>query len=197
MRERGYGLQTLQHRVGSGYLELACLLDIELLHDAVVDQHRITLRALAEAALGQVELEPDRAGELAAAISQHQHLVADILRLAPGAHHKGIVDRDAGDLIDPLALQVRGLVDIARQVALRAGRGEGARHGEQGNLLAAEQLVGGDLLGAFRAQIFERRRWYLVANLDGHWGGLRMMFATGVRRWRWGRTDSIAGSRPQ
>src|SRR5207253_10315042 len=117
---------------------------------------------------GQVDAEPDRASEIAAAVGQHHDLVADILRLAPGAHHRLVVDRDAGDRVDALGLDLGRLVDIARQVALRAGRGEGARHREQHHLLAAEELVSTDVLGAFRGYIFERPSGYLVANLDGH-----------------------------
>src|SRR4051794_32373033 len=172
MWERGYRrlrlLQRLQHRIRARHVELTRLLDIELLDHAVLDQHRIALRAHAEAALAQIQLQPNRLGEIAAAVGQHHDLLAAILVLAPGAHHKGVVDRYAGDRVNALPLQIGRLFDIARQVALRAGRGEGARHREQRYLLAAEKLVGADLLGAFRAEVFQRRRWDLLANLDGH-----------------------------
>ena len=182
---------------------------MDRLHDPVLDQHRVAVGALAEAAAPQIELHAERAREIAAAIGQHQHLLADILRLAPGAHDKSVVDRDAGDLIDALRLQIRRLLDIARQVTLRASRGEGARHREQRHLLAAKQLVGGDVLRAFRAQIFERRRGNLVANLDRHGGCLRfglreLICATGrvapdhgPDHGNGGRTDSTAARRRQ
>ena len=114
------------------------LLAVDCLDDPVLDQHRVAVGTLTKAAALQVELHADRAGEIAAAIGQHQHLVADILRLAPGAHDKGVIDRNAGDLIDAFCLQLRCLVDITRQVTLRAGRGERAGHREQSHLLAAE-----------------------------------------------------------
>src|SRR6266849_5410759 len=162
-------LQRLQHRVGAGNLDLAGdLLDIERLHRAVLDQHRITLRADTEAGPAEVDVEPDRAGEVGAAVGQHHDLVADILCLSPGAHHRLIVDRDAGDRVDSLGLEVGRLVDKSRQMALRAGRCKGARHREQHHLLAAEELVGADVLGAFRGNVFERPGGYLVANLDRH-----------------------------
>src|ERR1700675_4225879 len=63
-------LQILQHRLGVGDLELAGSLDVERLDDAVIDQHRIALRALAEPVAGGVELEIDRAGEVAAAVGE-------------------------------------------------------------------------------------------------------------------------------
>src|ERR1700722_11692038 len=102
-----------------------------------------------------------------------------------------VVDRDASDRVDPLGLERGGLVDIAGQVALRTGRGEGAGHREERHLLAAEQLVGADFLGAFGAENPERARGDFVANLDGHlwflWnGGSAGAPRTGAPR-RWGR----------
>src|SRR5216683_1864166 len=162
-------LQRLQHCVGAGHLDLAGhLLDIERLHGAVLDQHRIALRADTETGPTQVDVEPDRAGEVAAAVGQHHDLVADILRLAPGTHHRLVVDRNAGDRVDALGLEIGSLFDKARHMALRTGRGEGARHREQHHLLATEELFGADVLGAFRGHEFQRPRRYLVANLDGH-----------------------------
>src|SRR3546814_4027918 len=91
------------------------------LHHAVVDEHRIALRTDAEAARRQVEFHADRLGELARAVSQHLDLVAGILLLAPGPHDKGVVDRQAGHLVDTLRLQVAELLDEARQMLGRTG----------------------------------------------------------------------------
>src|SRR5689334_19946493 len=106
-------LQRLQHRIGVGDLELAGGLDIERLDDAVIHQHRITLRARAEPGPARIEFEPDRAREVAAAVGQHHDLVAAVILLAPSVHHKMVVDRDAGDRIDALGLQIARLVEIA------------------------------------------------------------------------------------
>ena len=114
---------------------------------AVLDDHRIALRARAHAEARAVQLQADRLGEVAVAVGQHQHVVADALVLAPGLHHEHVVDRDAGDGVDALGLQVGGVLLEAGQVLGRAGGGEGARHGEQGHGLALEQLVGGERPG--------------------------------------------------
>src|SRR5205807_1048217 len=100
-----------------------------------------------------------------------------------------VVDRNADDFVDPLGFDIGGLVDESGQVALRAGRSERPGHGEEGNLLAAEQFVCGDVLRSLRGHLFERRRWYLVANLDGHWRIPRVVFG--------GRSDSTGRSAGQ
>src|SRR5216684_1628848 len=90
-RDAGEGLfflwlQRLQHRVGAGNLDLAGdLLDIERLYRAVLDQHRITLRAGSEAGSAQVDVEPDRAGEVG----------ADVL----GAFRGNVFERPGGYLV--------------------------------------------------------------------------------------------------
>src|SRR5437588_6509227 len=162
-------LKRPEHRFGAGAFDLAWrLLDNQRLDDAVVHQHRIAFRAGAETHLGEVEFEPERADKIAAAVRQHPHLALGPLLLAPCRHDKDIVDRDADDFVDALGLDVGSLVDETGQVALRAGRSECSRHGEEGNLLAAEEFVGGDVLRPLRGHLFEGRRWYLVANLDRH-----------------------------
>src|ERR1044072_3442560 len=65
-------LQALHHVVGSGDLELAGRRDIELLEHAVIADHGIALAAPARAELGGVHLQAGRAGEVAAAVGQHE-----------------------------------------------------------------------------------------------------------------------------
>src|SRR5450432_2478215 len=56
-------LLRLRHqRLGVADLELAGGLDVERLDDAVLDQHRVALRAHAHAARRQVERQPGRLG---------------------------------------------------------------------------------------------------------------------------------------
>src|SRR5690349_263697 len=66
--------ERLQHRLGAGDIELARLLDMQCLDDAVVDQHRVALGADPHPFLDAVELEPHRAGEVAAAVAEHHDL---------------------------------------------------------------------------------------------------------------------------
>ena len=54
--------EAAEHRLGVADLELAGLLDVEGLHHAVVDQHRVALGAHAHAAGRQVHLETQRLG---------------------------------------------------------------------------------------------------------------------------------------
>ena len=54
--------QLLEHGVAAGDLELAGGFDIELLDDAVIEQHREALHAHAHAARAEIQLEPERPG---------------------------------------------------------------------------------------------------------------------------------------
>src|SRR5690242_6832482 len=160
--------ERLQHRLGAGNVEHTWFLDVQRLDDAVVDQHRIALRAHPHAFLHAVELETDRAGEFAAAVAQHDDVVAAIVLLAPGAHDKSIVDSNAGDRIDTLGLEFGGIRDVTGQMALRAGPRIGARDREQSDLLAGKELVGTDRLNTFWRQIAQYHRRDLVPYLDRH-----------------------------
>src|SRR5271155_1259027 len=115
---RTLGSKRLQHRLGAGDLELPRLLDVQRLDDAIVDQHRIALRANAHAFLDAVELEPDRPHEVAAAVAQHDDLTGRAAFLAPGPHDKLVVDRDAGDRIDALGLELLRMTNVAGQMPL-------------------------------------------------------------------------------
>ena len=67
-------------------------------------------------------------------------LPAGLLVAAPGAHHEGVVDRHAPDLVDAGGLQLVGLLDVARHVLGRAGRREGAGQAEDRDRLAGRRL---------------------------------------------------------
>jgi len=121
-----FGSERLENGFRARHVELARLLHRERLDHAVVHDHGVALRAHAHAVRGQVELEAEGLGQVAAAVGDHQHLVADVLVLAPGAHDEGVVDRQADDRVDALGPDRVGLLDEARQVARRAGRREGA-----------------------------------------------------------------------
>src|SRR5271163_687441 len=115
---RTRGSKHLQHRLGAGDLELPRLLDVQRLDDAIVDQHRIALRANAHAFLDAVEHEPDRPHEVAAAVAQHHDLAGRAAFLAPGIHDKLVVDRDASDGVDSLCLELLRMTNVAGQMPL-------------------------------------------------------------------------------
>src|SRR5262249_20504851 len=165
-------LEELHHRFGARYLEGARSLDVERFHDAVVNQHGIALRARAHAVARPVHREADRLGELAVAVGEHHHVVADLLVLAPCVHDEGVVHRQAGDRVDALGLDRLGVVDEARKMLGRAGGREGARQGEDNHLLALEQLIGGYRLHPFAGHGLQGNAGNLVANLD-HVGSFR------------------------
>ena len=54
--------------------------------------------------------------------------------LSPSLHDKGVVDRDADDLVDTLGLEVSSSFNIPGEVGLAASRGESSRHSEDHNL---------------------------------------------------------------
>src|SRR5205823_9632194 len=139
------GSERLEHRFGARDVDLArLLLDVERFDDTVVDQHRIALRADAETAFAEIELEAESAGKIAAAVGQHANFPLGPLISAPGPHNERVIDRHAGDLVDSLGLDVGGLVDVTGQMALRARGCEGPGNGDQDDPLAAEDFVGGD-----------------------------------------------------
>src|SRR3546814_15946606 len=75
-------------------------------------QHCEALAARAHAEFAAIHLEAHRLGEVAIAVGQHRHLAVAARALAPGAHHKSVVDGRAGDFIDALRLQIARRFDI-------------------------------------------------------------------------------------
>src|SRR6516164_11867715 len=99
------GARLLDQRLRIADLELARRLDVERLDDAVLDEHRVALRAHSHAARRQVERQAGRAREVGAAVGHHPNLAGGLLVATPGAHHERIVDGDAPDLVDADGLQ--------------------------------------------------------------------------------------------
>ena len=161
-------VQLFEHMVGARHLEFAGGFDIELFDDAVVDDHRETLAALAHAEGSAVHGQAHGFGEGAVAVGEHGDGRAGIGILAPGAHHEGVVDRRAGDLVDALGLEILGLVDEAGKMLGRAGRGESAGDREKGDLAALEIIGGIDLFGSVFGDLYEGRVGQLVSGLDRH-----------------------------
>src|SRR5215475_3803351 len=65
------GSELAEQIIGRADLELARRLDVELLHNAILDQHRVTLAALAHAELRAVHGEAHRVGKGAVAVGEH------------------------------------------------------------------------------------------------------------------------------
>lgn len=65
-------------------------------------------------------------------------LVLDPIRLAPGRHDKGVVVGDEDDGVDALGLELVQVGQVGGDVLLLAGRGEGARDGDQDDLFVLE-----------------------------------------------------------
>src|SRR5204863_2499432 len=125
-------------------LDLAgCRLEIELLDYAVLDQHRIALGADAESIAGSVELHADRLGEFGVAVGEKYGFIALVGVALPGIHDKGVIDRDDRNAAHTLVLEGIGVEKNTWQMHFVAGAGVGARHREQRDLLALEDIVRG------------------------------------------------------
>src|SRR5664279_4118579 len=138
-------LEKLENGVGGADGHARTWLHAEGGDHTVVDDHGVALGAGAEAEAAPVHLQPDGPGELTVPVGQHHHCVTHLLVLAPGVHDEGVVDRDARHGVDALGLQLILTDDVAGQVVVRAGRGEGTRDGEQHHLARSEDLAGLDV----------------------------------------------------
>src|SRR5579859_2712620 len=82
--------ELLKHRAGVGDLELARPFDVQLLHHAVVHQHREAVHPRAHAAPVQVELKAERLGPVGAAIGEEADLAERFLVAAPMRHDERV-----------------------------------------------------------------------------------------------------------
>src|SRR5262249_311886 len=133
------------------------------------------LRADAHAAGRQVHLESERLRVDGAAVRHHAYLAARLLIPAPGAHHEGVVDGHAPDLVDAPGeeLVVRG--DVARHVLRRARGGERSREPEDDDAPALDQVRHVEVVGAKAApwsfllvELREGAFRQTISDLDGH-----------------------------
>ena len=144
------------------------VLDVQRGDDAVVDDHRIALRAGAEAEARAVEREADFLGEIGIAVGEELDRAGRAGRLRPGVHDEDVVGAGHHDRIDALGLDLGGLGEEAGQMVLVAGRREGAGNGEEHDLLALEQVVRRLRRRAVRGHHAKGRLRKLVTHLDGH-----------------------------
>src|SRR3974377_173072 len=71
-----FNSNLLQHVLGAGDRKRAGLFNIELFDNAAIDNHRITLAALAHAELGRVEFEAKRTRKVTVAVGEHANFSA-------------------------------------------------------------------------------------------------------------------------
>src|SRR5882762_2216026 len=109
-------LDLRQHRLRAAHFVFPGCFDVQLLHHAVLDQHRVALRAHAHVARGEVEREAELLRPFAAAVAEHADLAARLLVAAPCGHHEGVVGRHAPDLIHAFRLELAVVLHVARNV---------------------------------------------------------------------------------
>src|SRR5690606_33250245 len=174
------GSELREDLLGGGFLHAGAVrLDIEGGDHAVVDDHGVALGAGTHAEAGGVELKANGLGELAGAVGEQEQVLC-ILGLAPGAHHEGVVDGDAGHGVDALGLDLVHVHHVAGHVGVGTTGGEGARHSEQDYPLALENVIDGDGLRAFAGHGAQGDVGEGIAHFDGH-GYLRWGFVL----WFW------------
>ncbi len=119
---------------------------------AIFDDHRVAPGPVAKAEMVLVDQHAHPAGEVARTVREELGL-ADAKMLSPLVHDKGIVDREAVDLIRPRRAQIVIGAFIGGALFGAAGRGERTRQGEDDNALAIKdvgacQIVPAERVGA-------------------------------------------------
>lgn len=71
----------------------------------------------------------------------YERLILDTVGLAPCGHDERVVEGDADDEVGALGLQLAELREVAGDMGVLAGRGEGAGDGEEDDLLVLEFCV--------------------------------------------------------
>ncbi|BBH07705.1 pentatricopeptide repeat-containing protein [Prunus dulcis] len=144
--------QHFENVLSSTGSEGTAFLQIQDLHNSIFSQKRVPSgpHAQPHRLIAQIELSPNGPGEIPISIRQQQHLVPDFEALLPGLDHKGVVDRNAGNGVDPLGLELGGLLHEPGDVLQRACGGEGAGDGEEDGLLGLGELGESDGLNVAR-----------------------------------------------
>eukprot|EP00929_Paragymnodinium_shiwhaense_P107600 TRINITY_DN737_c0_g1_i2.p1 TRINITY_DN737_c0_g1~~TRINITY_DN737_c0_g1_i2.p1 ORF type:complete len:180 (+),score=20.79 TRINITY_DN737_c0_g1_i2:448-987(+) len=153
---------------------------IDALDDPVVDDHREALAAhVTKHAHGArvMKLHAEGAGDLAPGVGHETHNgTLCLLVLGPTLHDRTIVDAEDDNLSNALGLQFLSLSQIARHLARRSGRREGARQAHKDDLPACTEARQRHL-GWWEAFV-ERHIGDRVANLDNDHGSNNERFGT-------------------
>ena len=94
-------------------------------HLAVLNDHGKPLAAAYQTKFGAVQLKAQFRGQFAIAVGEHDDLVG-ILRFAPRAHGKGVVNGHSDNAVDTLTLGGVCIYDVTGRVRHGAACGESA-----------------------------------------------------------------------
>jgi L-threonylcarbamoyladenylate synthase len=146
------GGELLQHVIRRAHAEFSGLLKVQLLHDAVADQHGVALGAHAHQVLDPSISMP--IARVKSALPSDRSVISPPMSWdLPRRHDEDVVDRHAGDGVHAPGAEIARALLEARQVLDRAGRRKGARDREQGHGAAAER----------------RRRWRPAGGRSPSW----------------------------
>mmetsp|Transcript_39684 Transcript_39684/g.66602 ORF Transcript_39684/g.66602 Transcript_39684/m.66602 type:complete len:213 (+) Transcript_39684:384-1022(+) len=135
-----HSLQRREDISRAAHGEGAAFLQVQNLHHAIVNEHRIPPRADPEALVGEVKLHAESLCKERTPVSKHHHLIIGPDGLSPCFHHEGIVHRYTSDHLHTLSLDLSGLLDETRKVLQAASRCEGARNSKQHHLVPSTDI---------------------------------------------------------
>lgn len=169
--------EMIEHGPGIGHVEPDALLIAEaglgedLLDPPVADEHGVAPAAQAHPVLVALSEHAHQPRELAIAVGQHLN-VLNLPAARELEHYKGVVDRQAIDLVDTGRSEFLEALFVAGQVAIRTSRREGTGKGEEHDRLAGEEFFGRDVLPLERIRPPERVVPHSHVE-DNGWNGLR------------------------
>ena len=114
-------------------------LNIEAGHLAALNDYGKPLAAGSQTKSGAIQLKARGRGQFAIVVGEHDDLVG-ILRFAPRAHDKSVVNGHADNAVDTLALDGVCIDNVTGQLRHGAAWGESARYGKQQDFLNVHQV---------------------------------------------------------
>jgi len=136
-----YFVTVLDNILGEAASETGSVgLHVQLGDGAILDQHGEPLAAHVTQYCAQIKVKLQGLGQIGAGVSQHSNLVFCILILSPSLHDKGVVDRDADDLIDPLPLNLLRPRHVSWEMSFTTSGGKSSWNAENDDLLPSAEL---------------------------------------------------------
>ena len=168
--------KLLQDRLRAGDIDAGLVLDIERLHHAVIDDHRIALRAMAHMVGGQDRIRGRPPGR---SCHCRRRASGSCRRLPTGVAQAFMTWTSftavQATVSTPFALMASVSFTKAGQMIHAAGRREGAGHGEEHHLAARKYRVGREFLRC-------RRRSSVMNSASGRRSPTLIMFVPRIRR---------------